>query len=78
MNNTLKYSKCTEALVKFVLNGSHLEIGFDDNGVGFDTDQTSAGYGLKNIHNRAKQIGANIDINSFPGKGTKIKFDIGL
>ncbi len=78
MNNTLKYSKCTEAEVSFILNGSQLEICFDDNGIGFDADQTSAGYGLKNIHNRAKQIGANIDINSMPGKGTKIKFDIGL
>ncbi|MEO8512019.1 MAG: two-component regulator propeller domain-containing protein [Ignavibacteria bacterium] len=78
MNNTLKYSQCTLAELTFNHNGSKLEISFDDNGKGFDTDQISAGYGLKNIHNRAKQINADIDINSAPGTGTKINFKIGV
>ncbi len=78
MNNTLKYAECTKAELTFIHNDSLLEISFDDNGIGFDTDQISTGYGLKNIHNRAKQINANIDINSIPGSGTKIKFEIGV
>jgi len=85
MNNILKHSKATHVNIavnysidnKFVLK-------VEDNGVGFDTDKkrtqtsSSSGIGLKSMTNRASLIGAQITIQSQPGKGTIIKVELPL
>lgn len=44
-----------------------------DNGIGFNTDDDLPGhFGLKDLHERAQAINANLQISSQPGKGTTI------
>jgi len=85
MNNILKHSKATQVNIavnysidnKFVLK-------VEDNGVGFDVDKkrttasSSSGIGLKSMTNRASLIGAQITVQSQPGKGTSIKVELPL
>jgi len=85
MNNILKHSKATQVIIavnysidnKFVLK-------VEDNGVGFDVDKkrttasSSSGIGLKSMTNRASLIGAQITVQSQPGKGTSIKVELPL
>jgi signal transduction histidine kinase len=85
LNNILKHSKATRIIIavnysidnKFVLK-------VEDNGVGFDMDKkrtqasSSSGIGLKSMTNRASLIGAQIVIQSQPGKGTIIKVEMPL
>ncbi len=42
-----------------------------DDGAGFDPATVKRGHGLDNIIERARQLGASAEINSFPGKGTR-------
>lgn len=45
-----------------------------DDGVGFDLSNTSLelGHGLANMRTRARKMGGDIEVNSEPGKGTKV------
>jgi signal transduction histidine kinase len=44
-----------------------------DNGKGFDITQETVGNGLKNMKNRAMEMGATFLIESEPGRGTTIQ-----
>jgi two-component system NarL family sensor kinase len=85
LNNILKHSKATRVNIavnysidnKFVLQ-------VEDNGVGFDVEKkrshasSSSGIGLKSMTNRASLIGAQISVQSQPGKGTSIQVEVPL
>ena len=43
-----------------------------DNGIGFDIHTVERGYGLNNIAKRARDIQADVQINSKVNQGTKI------
>ena len=56
----------------------------EDNGIGFDIEKkrtqtsSSSGIGLKSMTNRASLIGAQITVQSTPGKGTSITVELPL
>jgi signal transduction histidine kinase len=79
LNNILKHAKATNVIVELTYqNDNTFVMKIDDDGIGFDVLQKtqshrlSKGVGLKSISNRAKLIGAEININSKPGAGTSI------
>ena len=45
-----------------------------DNGVGFDLRKMNftLGHGLSNMHTRARKVGGDVEINSFPGEGSNV------
>jgi signal transduction histidine kinase len=45
----------------------------EDDGKGFDIHHQTAGFGQSTVRERAKAIGANLIIDSEPGKGTRIR-----
>jgi PAS domain S-box-containing protein len=74
LHNVVKHAHASKASVRFGAgNGSFvLEIG--DDGVGFDTSQSFPGHmGLVSMSERASIIGAELEVESAPGKGTVIK-----
>lgn len=74
MHNTLKYSKGENVWLSFSLEDSHLSIKLADDGQGFDLQQQSKGYGLRNMRARAEQLGSQLEIASRPAGGTVIAF----
>lgn len=78
MSNTLRHSGATNATIvlKDTDNGVMFEV--RDQGRGFNPDQpgSDAGRGLKNIAARAKETGANFSVDSAPGQGTTLRFEI--
>jgi len=46
-----------------------------DDGVGFDSTAASRGHGLRNMLSRAQRIGVGIDIDSAPGRGTRVTLE---
>jgi len=73
-NNTLKYSKAKNLTIELKYTGNKLEIYAEDDGIGFDLNDTSKhqGIGLLNIQSRAKLIGATILLKSSKNNGTKL------
>jgi len=78
LQNVLKHANATEVKIKIYHENEemyYLEIG--DNGDGFDIDEKKhAGIGLTNIYNRAKLIGATIQLKSSIGHGTNIQLSM--
>jgi PAS domain S-box-containing protein len=74
LHNVVKHAHASRATVRLARdNGSFvLEVG--DNGVGFDAGQSFPGHmGLVSMSERASSIGAQLEVESAPGKGTLIK-----
>jgi signal transduction histidine kinase len=78
LNNVLKHARATEVrlLLRQSVSGLRLEIA--DDGCGFDPQQAPAGYGLRDMHERAERLGGQLEISSAPGAGTRIvaEFDL--
>lgn len=83
MNNMLKHAKATQVNVQLDYQpGNIFVMRIQDNGVGFDLEGTrntissSKGVGLKSLFNRAKLIGADMDMKSTVGKGTSVTITV--
>jgi two-component system, NarL family, sensor kinase len=80
LNNALKHAgaQSIEAIMKFSNTGLVLTI--TDDGKGFEPDATApttdSGLGLRNMHNRAKLIGADFSISSSPGNGSSAQISL--
>jgi len=74
INNSLKYSGCTEIRLKADLKGNRLIVQLHDNGSGFDLEANATGNGLKNMRHRALQIGGTVSIRSTAATGTTVEY----
>ena len=77
INNLVKYSRATQALVEVELNSHSINLLIRDNGKGFDVIKThpeaSGGNGLYNMKQRADKWKGNLTIESLSGQGTVVK-----
>ena len=78
INNMVKHSGCTEAVIRLHVHESVLRLELIDNGKGFDTAQPSDGHGLTSLWQRAVALGGGLVIDSKPGEGTSITLDLPL
>lgn len=75
INNMVKHSKATNALVQINHHENKLYITVEDNGKGFDTNKTNTGIGLQNIVSRINFLKGNLDTFS-DHNGTTFTIDI--
>jgi signal transduction histidine kinase len=77
LNNSIKHASAKNINARIVYSNDKLELSIADDGKGFEATETpkdnGSGLGLRNMQNRAKLIGAELNINSSPGNGTVIK-----
>jgi len=79
LNNVLKHAAARTGVVRFAAEGSRLVVAIEDNGDGFDpASQAAAGNGLTNLRRRIAELGGNIQLDSAPGRGTRVTFEIPL
>jgi len=76
LSNTIKYSNAELVKVNIKNKGS-FEMQVIDYGDGFNASKDIEGFGIKNMLDRANQIGAQLNIESEIGKGTKVKLTLG-
>lgn len=81
MTNIVKHAKATSVRFSVSTSDEWLEISLTDNGCGLATQQSGMsdaerdfrhGHGLRNMRRRAEEIGAELVIDSQPGRGTRI------
>lgn len=75
-NNLAKYSGANKAAISLRDSKEGLMLMVRDNGKGFQSDQIQEGSGLRNMRQRAKEMGAELQIDSDPGVGTTIRLTI--
>jgi PAS domain S-box-containing protein len=75
LTNVARHSRATSVDVILERRGDQVVLIVEDNGVGFDPAGTSSrrpGFGLLGMKERAALVGATLQIESEPGKGTTV------
>ncbi|WP_411167515.1 sensor histidine kinase [Clostridium sp. MB05] len=75
LSNALRHGKASKVKVIMNFTENDFVISFKDNGVGTSTIEES-GFGLKNIRERAEEMGGTVDLSSEEGKGFFVRFVI--
>jgi signal transduction histidine kinase len=78
VNNAARHSACTQARVEMCIWKRRLELRISDNGRGFDPSTAGTGNGLMNMQRRATGLGAKLELQSEPGRGTDLKLTVPL
>lgn len=81
LTNAFKHSAAHEISVQIKVTGSRFEMQIQDDGRGFHAGGAPSerdGNGLENLRQRAESIGAALQMNSAPGRGTTITLTVDL
>ena len=76
ITNTIKHAKASIVEIQLNLVNDSINILFEDNGVGFNSNIKSGGIGISNIKSRLKNIDGTINIDSRIKRGTIINIEI--
>lgn len=71
--NILKHSHASEVIVEVTFKPDSVILQVRDNGVGFDEDALTPGYGLQNMRQRTEELGGTFEITSSRNAGASIK-----
>jgi signal transduction histidine kinase len=74
LNNSVKHANASR--VEIILNTTLYNtwgVSISDNGIGFSSENSSAGHGLRNMKSRAEQCGLDLQLQSEVRKGTTIR-----
>jgi signal transduction histidine kinase len=72
MSNAARHSGASSIRVSLEHDGDRSTMVVEDDGCGFDVDTAHRGHGLRNVVDRAEEIGAEIHLDSAPGRGTRV------
>jgi two-component sensor histidine kinase len=72
LNNSLKYSHCSNIWLSMKLTGNVFSMQVRDDGTGFENNSAFGGNGLHNMRLRADEIGGKLTVNSRLGDGTSV------
>jgi PAS domain S-box-containing protein len=72
LTNAAKHGKASSVWISLEVSGDEIHISLVDDGRGFDLMSLSPGLGIKGIQERFKLLQGSFEIESTPGKGTKL------
>jgi signal transduction histidine kinase len=76
LHNVAKHADATQVEVEFRCEAGRLRLSISDNGCGFDVNDVPPGhFGLGIMRERAAAIDADFQLESQPGKGTRVTVD---
>jgi signal transduction histidine kinase len=78
LTNALRHAEASEVIVLLRREDELLILAVTDNGIGFDPAAPSFGLGLESIRERARAIGAQLEITSAPQQGTVVMIEVSL
>jgi signal transduction histidine kinase len=78
INNIAKYAQCKTCTITVYTKGKYICCTITDDGIGFDTTQSTERNGLLNMQLRAKAVKGKFTITSSPGNGTEINMELPL
>lgn len=77
LTNALKYANAKTLEVFIQANENpYFQFSLKDDGVGFDFNENTEGYGFKNMKARAEEMGATLNLKSEKTKGTTVKITL--
>ncbi len=77
--NARKHARASRVEVELQQREGRLQLKVADNGTGFDSRADLRGhYGLTNMRERARQFGGSFQVDSAPGQGCRVLFEVPL
>src|SRR5215212_860911 len=80
ISNVLKHADATQLEISLERENGRVRLSIEDNGQGFEPSATSQketpSWGLKIMRERIESIGGTVELQSEPGKGTRVTFEI--
>lgn len=78
LNNVIKHAGTRKAVVRIQLDDRPAYLEIEDRGIGFEPDNAARDLnhiGLAGMSDRARELGWKLEINSHPGRGTRIRIE---
>jgi len=72
LTNVLKYAEAKKVLIELIQHEDSISLTIEDDGLGFDHEESTSGIGLVNMRNRAELLNGTFHIDSKPEEGTTI------
>lgn len=76
IQNAIKHANASHIFVNMFSNNDGHSIMIEDNGVGFDTGNTTINQGLSTMQERIKNLNGSLEIDSALGRGTIISLNL--
>jgi two-component system, NarL family, sensor kinase len=76
VNNAVKHASAKEIMVQLTVENAKVLITVEDDGKGYDKNQTTKGDGLDNIAFRVNYLKGKIDTETSPNKGTSVNIEL--
>jgi signal transduction histidine kinase len=78
LSNVIRHAQARTAAVRVRRQEGSLVVTVDDDGQGFDAAQAVAGLGLFGMNERAGYLGGRVEVESEPGRGTRVLAEVPL
>jgi ligand-binding sensor domain-containing protein/two-component sensor histidine kinase len=78
VHNIVRHSRCANVEVTLSIENHAISLVLKDDGKGFDAAQANHGHGLTSMNQRAKTLGATLEINSGTCSGTVVSLKVPL
>jgi signal transduction histidine kinase len=75
LTNIVRHAKARQVWINVSKKDNQFQMTIEDNGIGMDEDP-QAGYGLRNMRDRARLLGGEINFAKGKGKGTRVSLEI--
>ncbi|MEM8639235.1 MAG: sensor histidine kinase [Cyanobacteria bacterium P01_G01_bin.54] len=76
LENIRKHSQAQGIKLKGYASDDAVILELEDDGMGFDITQSTQGFGIRGMQERIQLIGGTIQLESTPGKGTRIQLEV--
>jgi signal transduction histidine kinase len=76
VNNVVKHAAANQVTIRAELTDTKFILVIEDDGRGMDTTRLKNGHGMGNLVSRLKELKGNCTIESLPGQGTRINFEL--
>jgi len=75
LSNVVRHAQARSVRVSALVNAGRLQLRVQDDGLGLPQN-LQAGYGLRNMHDRARLLDGRLEVSPVNGKGTLVALDI--
>lgn len=77
LQNAVKHARPTRLSLQLICESDSLVVQVSDDGIGFDPTASFPGHlGLRSMRERAARVGGTLEIESAPGRGTRLRASV--